>query len=137
MFEVNFNDEVKVKLTEHGLSLLEKEQKLLNEYIQRNGGKGVGEYKPRIDEDGYTSFQLWDLMHRLGPYLSLGLPEPFEGRMIFPNGRGVNQKQGMRAKMMSILQWLIKVTYGWNDQEPMNREERRQRVKPKRNRRLS
>lgn len=30
---------------------------------------------------------------------------------------------------MKLLQWLIKVTYGWNDEQPMNREERRQGIK--------
>lgn len=65
MFEVNFNEEVKVKLTEHGLSILKLERDLLNERIQHNGGKGFGEYEPRVDKDGYTSFQLWDLMNRL------------------------------------------------------------------------
>lgn len=84
MLEVNFNDEVKVKLTEHGVSILKAERAQLNARIALYGGTGFGEYEPKVDEDGYTSFQIWDLMQRLGPHIGVSKPEPFEGRMLFP-----------------------------------------------------
>lgn len=87
MFEVNFNDQVKVKLTDYGLSILRQERESINKRIRSMGGEGLGPYVPKTDEDGYTSFQIWDLMHRLGPYMSIGFKPPFEGDMIFPSGR--------------------------------------------------
>ncbi|WP_458715921.1 hypothetical protein [Paenibacillus lautus] len=88
MIEVNFNEEVKVKLTEHGVSILKEERARLNDCIALRGGTGFGVYEPKVDEDGYTSFQIWDLMQRLGPHMGLGKLEPFEGRMIFPTAMG-------------------------------------------------
>jgi hypothetical protein len=87
VFEVNFNEEVKVKLTEHGISILKAERDRLNERIALSGGTGFGEYELKVDEDGYTSFQIWDLMQRLGPQIGIGKPEPFEGQMLFPTAK--------------------------------------------------
>lgn len=87
MFEVNFNEEVKVKLTEHGISILRAERERLNERIALSGGTGFGDYEPKVDDEGYTSFQIWDLMQRLGPHIGVGKPEPFEGRMLFPTAK--------------------------------------------------
>ncbi|WP_169744517.1 hypothetical protein [Paenibacillus stellifer] len=44
----------------------------------------------RVDKEGYTSFQIWDLMQRLGPFMGLGKREPFKGDMIFLDGRQVD-----------------------------------------------
>lgn len=87
MFEVNFNDQVKVKLTDYGLSILQQERESLNKRIRSMGGEGLGPYAPKTDEEGYTTFQIWDLMNRLGAFMALGKKVPFEGNMIFPSGK--------------------------------------------------
>ena len=40
------------------------------------------EFEVKRDEEGYTSFQLWDLMNIFGPYLTLGTDIPFETDII-------------------------------------------------------
>lgn len=86
MFRVNFNDQVKVKLTDHGVSLLKREREELNQRIKERGGKAFDEYEPKTDEQGYTTFQIWDLMERIGPHMGLLSKPPIEGTMIFPSG---------------------------------------------------
>lgn len=81
---INFNDEVKVKLTEVGIEIMQEQRRELNSHIQGNGGIGLGELELKTDDDGYTRFQLWDLMNRFGQHMRIGHPEPFEGTMIFP-----------------------------------------------------
>lgn len=63
----NINDYVKVKLTEHGKKIL-KEKDINNS----------------VDENGYTKFQLWDIMNIFGEYCILGCDVPFETEIIIP-----------------------------------------------------
>jgi len=76
---INLNEYVKVKLTDYG------EQIHYGNYI----AKGVSfcmkhKYRPPlIDEQGYSKFQLWDLMNIFGSVMYLGNPNvPFEGNEI-------------------------------------------------------
>ncbi|MGG3307336.1 hypothetical protein ABER23_07905 [Paenibacillus lautus] len=87
MYQVNLNEYVKVKLTDHGISILKKERAELNKRFAERGLTGFGEYEPKVDEDGYTSFQLWDLMQRLGPHISIGCQLPFETNVILNSER--------------------------------------------------
>ena len=61
---INLNENVKVKLTDFGI----------NVYRIRYG------IEPKVDELGYTSFQLWQLMNIYGIYCTLANPdgEPFK-----------------------------------------------------------
>ena len=74
----NINDYVKVKLTEKGLRTLKKQ----HEELKRKA-PSIGEYRePKIDREGYTKFQLWDLMSHFGTECSLGLEIPFDTEII-------------------------------------------------------
>lgn len=67
----NINDNVRVKLTQSGLDALRKDHGKLF--------KGAFSYiEPDIDEEGWTTFQLWELMDRLGSHIVMGCPLPFE-----------------------------------------------------------
>jgi hypothetical protein len=90
-FKVNFNEYVKVKVTPYGEEILKKERASLNLEIIKRGGQGLGEYKLKKDEDGYTRFQLWDLMNRFGLYMNLGAEPPFESEMIFINANPITE----------------------------------------------
>lgn len=69
MKRFNINNWVKVKLTEEGLDLLEQSHYDLYESI----GKPPREWvKPVVDENGYSKFQMWDLMNKFGKYTTLG-----------------------------------------------------------------
>lgn len=78
----NFNDTVKVKLTELGISILRSQHDELNNYVRSRGGKGIGEFELKVDEKGYTSFQFHNLMSRLGPYMTIGQSLPFASSVI-------------------------------------------------------
>ena len=68
MKELNLNSEVIIKLTDYGKEIL-KSQGILNT---------VG-----IDENGYSSFQMWELMHYFGSHMFIGDTEvPFEQNSI-------------------------------------------------------
>lgn len=93
IFKTNFNDYVKVKLTEHGKNIMRKYHDELNERITNSGGKGFGPYVCITDDEGYSHFQIWQLMQDLGPHMSIAKPEPFEGEMIFLNGELIRESK--------------------------------------------
>lgn len=66
---INLNDTVKVKVTELG------EQELTRQHweLKRRFPK-LPPFKLNRDSDGYTEFQLWSLMGRLGHMMGGGLP---------------------------------------------------------------
>ena len=70
MKSFNINNTVKIRLTEYGKQMLERD------HIEFWGGRGMLDkypYKPHEeDEDGYVKFQLWSLMYQLGKYHILG-----------------------------------------------------------------
>lgn len=73
MFTYNINDRIKVKLTEHGKTILGHE--LADTMSMLNTLKFFEDYAPyHEDEDGYIKFQLWDFMRIFGSYFSLGSP---------------------------------------------------------------
>lgn len=65
---MHINDWVKVRLTPAGVEILRQQHEMLNHRIMiRTAGTGtISPFNLRTDEDGYTSFQIWDLMARFG-----------------------------------------------------------------------
>lgn len=69
MFTVNLNDTVKVKLTDLGKIIFYRQYDNLNQ----RAGRVICEPKlPDVDEEGYTSFQLWDFIQLYGGYIGMG-----------------------------------------------------------------
>ncbi len=72
--KLNINDSVKVKLNDHGREILKQQHELLFKDIPR--------YRvfvpPREDEQGWSTWQMWDLMQSFGPHIRLGAEVPFE-----------------------------------------------------------
>ncbi|CAH1053999.1 hypothetical protein [Paenibacillus pseudetheri] len=86
-FRMNFNQTVKVKLTEKGMNILrEQHEELERHYQERTGKDTVEPFVHKTDEEGYSSFPIWQLMKKFGPHIALGKLEPFKGTMIFLNG---------------------------------------------------
>ncbi len=80
MNEVHFNVNywVKVKLKENGIAELERQHEELQKMFPK-----VGKFKsPKMDEHGYSMFQMHDLMNRFGHMMQLGLDCPFETTII-------------------------------------------------------
>lgn len=66
----NLNDHVLVRLTEHG-------RKLHRDDYDKS--KSPYPYKePEEDEQGWSKWQLWELMRAFGPHLYNGCELPFE-----------------------------------------------------------
>ena len=73
-FKFNMNNSVKVKLNDIGRVELKRQHdelysglKLNKEYVEKN-----------TDSDGYSSFQMHDLMHTFGHMMVMGFETPFE-----------------------------------------------------------
>ena len=75
----NINEYVKVKLKKSGLAELKRQGDELRKTFPK-----LDEYvPPKIDKDGYSKFQLHDLMQRLGHLCTLGFEPPFDTEIIF------------------------------------------------------
>lgn len=77
--KVNINEYVKVKLTEEGFAILRQQHKDFWESVGKPDHKHI---EPKVDEEGYSKFQLHVLMNQFGGYMRLGRLSPFEGGMI-------------------------------------------------------
>lgn len=85
MFTYNINDKIKVKLTEYGNSILEKD---VADTLGRLKGFNYPGYFPyHTDKDGYIEFQLWDFMRIFGSHFYMGCKQIIEhNEIIFING---------------------------------------------------
>lgn len=72
---LNLNESVKVKLTDLGKDIYYHQYDRVNSSY----GKQICEPKmPKMDEDGYTSFQLWRFMELYGNYMGICKPNVIE-----------------------------------------------------------
>jgi hypothetical protein len=69
----NTNHTVRVKLTPIGRAELERQHEELRKSFPK-----LGPWTFRVDDEGYTEFQLWSLMEQLGHLCHLGMQTPFE-----------------------------------------------------------
>lgn len=76
----NINNSVGVKLTDEGLKILEHQHNELLQRMPPDVAERMGSFiPPEVDEDGYSQFQLCELMHYFGNYIYSGnLSIPFE-----------------------------------------------------------
>lgn len=101
-FKVNVNMNVKVKLTDFGVSILKTQHDELNELIKDRGGQGIGDFYTKVDDDGYYEMQLWSLMNRFGPYMSPTQQSPFDLDIIISNGTPTEDFVRDLKKLMGV-----------------------------------
>ena len=84
MFTYNINDKIKVKLTEHGKDILEKD---ITDTLGMLKNFNYQKYSPYYtDKDGYTEFTLWDFMRIFGSHFYNGCFQIIEhNEIIFIN----------------------------------------------------
>jgi hypothetical protein len=70
----NINHDVRVKLTDRGMSLHKESHDKFWAQFEREAPKYT---PPKEDADGWSTWQLWTLMHDFGPYISM-FDTPFE-----------------------------------------------------------
>lgn len=72
--EFNINNYVDVKLNEIGIAILEKRNAELRSRIPSFPVFAP----PETDQNGFSRWQLWELMEQFGPHISLGSAPPFD-----------------------------------------------------------
>lgn len=73
--KINLNDIIKVKLTPLGADIFYHQYDKLN----KNYGKTIIEpHLPKVDEKGYTNFQLHQFMELYGEHIGMALPNIIE-----------------------------------------------------------
>lgn len=72
---LNLNDTIKVKLTEHGKDIYYHQYDRTNKLLGREVCKPS---YPKVDEDGYTTFQLWCFIELYGIHMGMTLPNVIE-----------------------------------------------------------
>ncbi len=72
--KININDEVKVKLTEEGKEIyFHKDDEYRKQMVAEKGHYPLyfqPQY-PKVDDEGYTKFQLWELMQIYGKHIDV------------------------------------------------------------------
>jgi len=72
---INLNERIKVKLTDLGKEIYYHRVDHVNEWY---GRVMVKPSFPKVDEDGYTTFQLWDFMGLYGEHIGMAKPNVIE-----------------------------------------------------------
>ena len=73
--KININDVVKVRLTEYGRKIHRGNHQ---KFWSMLGKCDVKYFPPEEDENGWSEWQLWDLMNEFGKHVGLGSKLPFE-----------------------------------------------------------
>lgn len=100
---LNLNDNIKVKLTEHGKDIYYHQYDRTNAFLGRELCKPS---YPKVDEDGYTTFQLWCFMELYGAHMGMTLPnviEPLDIVFDAPTCEGCKH----------LNKWEFEVEYGY------------------------
>lgn len=79
----NVNDKVKIKLTEKGKDQVWKDYLELCKRMGYTPKRGYEGYPPE-DQDGWSEWQMWDLIKTFGPYTGIGLEPLFETDIEIP-----------------------------------------------------
>lgn len=79
MPEFNLNDKVRVKLTDLGRSALEADHATFWASV----GRAMPYTAPKEDADGWSKWQLWSLMSKLGKYVDLSFQNHLETTIQF------------------------------------------------------
>lgn len=80
----NINSIVRVRLTDAGRAHLRYLHAKLEAEIASHGGELTSPYKePKEDYQGWSEWQLWDLMAAMGPKMGIACPLLFETDIQF------------------------------------------------------
>ncbi|MCK9293422.1 hypothetical protein M0P25_05075 [archaeon] len=93
MFEkipFNINDYVYIKLTDYGKEKLKENFEKEISYLPEKQKEKIREHFKihEEDKDGWSKWQLWDLMNKLGKYWVMGCENVFETKIFFEVKKG-------------------------------------------------
>lgn len=82
----NINDNIWVKLTDEGRAIHKQHyEEIIASFPRMN----LTYEPPKEDENGWSCFQAWDLIHIFGPHIYIGRTPPFstEVELEFPQNK--------------------------------------------------
>lgn len=71
--KTNLNNNIKIKLTQEGINILDNLTKVLKEKFPNVDFTNMSKLI-QIDEEGYARFQLWEFINLYGQYISMTAP---------------------------------------------------------------
>ncbi len=74
----NINDYIKIKLKPKGIEILKQRHEELKKFWPGIHGFEL----PKIDKDGFTEMQAWEIMQNFGSNIGMGFDPPFETTVI-------------------------------------------------------
>lgn len=86
---VNLNNYIRFMLNDRGKEIYSHRNDKENEYIKTHNKDKDTHLKllptnpPKVDEQGFSTFQLWEFMEIFGSYVSMGLPNIWVDRQIY------------------------------------------------------
>lgn len=78
----NVNNLVKVKLNDFGHLILKEDHYVFVNSIPIQKRNNFPYTEPKIDSEGYSKFQMWEIFRTFGRYISLGQNLPFDSEII-------------------------------------------------------
>lgn len=81
LIKFNVNSSVRVKLTDEGRKIHRDRHDNLRKKLP--SGVEFNYRPPEEDADGYSKWQLWELMQVFGPHICLGCVNPFDTEIQF------------------------------------------------------
>lgn len=91
MKKLNLNSFIKVKLNDRGKDIYYHRYDELNEWISNNNATPIAPQFPEVDEDGYSTFLLWDFMNLYGKYMAMGAPNVIEPLNIYIEAKDLEE----------------------------------------------
>ena len=75
MKKLNLNSTIKFRLNDYGKDIYYHRFDEANEWLKLRGCPPLERRFPNVDQDGYTSFQLWEFISIYGKHSGLGCPD--------------------------------------------------------------
>lgn len=90
MKKLNLNHFVKVKFTDHGKDIYYHQYDWLIEVMKAKGVKPITPSYPPVDENGYSTMQLWCFIELYGPHIGMAKPNVIEDLYIYIDERDLD-----------------------------------------------
>ena len=91
MKKLNLNHFVRVKFTDHGKDIYYHQNDELNKIMEARGLPPLTPTYPKVDENGYSTMQLWSFMQLFGPHILMGAPNVIEDLNIYIDERDLDE----------------------------------------------
>ena len=83
MKKLNMNSIIKVKLTPCGADIFYHQFDELNKKVLNSGGRPIHPRMPKIDNEGFSKFQLHHFINLYGDYMTVGQKNVVEDISIY------------------------------------------------------